>query len=217
MTAPATGRISRGFSWAHQALDIVNAYRTPIKALEAGLVSYVGQMGSGFSNAGNVVQIGNPEGNGHRLCHLDSFIVKKGQAVVEGQVVGYMGFTGFTIPRGIGGTHLHLIIFRAGKRVDPANYINVNPGIAPVPSRMPAVGSVIRLTAGINRTTFRAGTTTEAGTIRPTDGTFKYTVYGYDPRFSNRILINSRSAGGNGVALALFYTDGAIIKGWTAI
>jgi hypothetical protein len=85
---------------------------------------------------------------------------------------------------------------------------------APVVVGMPNIGSQIKLTKGTTRNTFKAGTTTVAGTIRVTDETFIYTVHGYDPKYPNRILINSKSAGGNGVALALFYTNGARIDGW---
>ena len=217
MRSPVSGRISRGFSWYHTALDIVNTYRTAIRAPEAGKVTYVGQMGSGLNNAGNVVQIGNPAGNAHRLCHLDSYIVKNGQTVTEGQVVGYMGYTGYTIPSGIGGTHLHWIVFRAGKRANPLNFVSVPSGSPSVPSKMPAVGSRIQILNGYTRTTFKAGTTTVAGTIKATDNGYVYTVRGYDPKYSNRILINSASAGGNGVALALFYTSGQRIEGWTVV
>ena len=91
----------------------------------------------------------------------------------------------------------------------------LRPKVARPASKMPAIGSVIRLTKGISRTTFRAGTTTAVGIIRPTDNTsFVYTVRAYDPRYPNRILINSKSAGGDGVALALFYTNGTKIDGW---
>jgi murein DD-endopeptidase MepM/ murein hydrolase activator NlpD len=215
MTSPTWGRISQRFHLWHTALDITNSYRTPIKAPEAGKVTFVGQMGSGTSNAGLVVQIGDPSGNGHRLCHLDSFIVKTGQSVTQGQVVGYMGYTGFTIPAGIKGTHLHWVMFRGGKRVDPLNYVSVPTGPDPIPAKMPAVGATINITKGTTRGTFRAGTTTVAGTIKATDNTFNYLVRGYDPKYPNRILINSASAGGNGVALALYYTNGTRIEGWT--
>jgi hypothetical protein len=215
MTSPTWGRISQGFSLLHTAVDIVNAYRTPIKAPEAGKVTYVGQMGSGLSNAGLVVQIGDPRGNAHRLCHLDSFIVRAGQTVTEGQVVGYMGYTGFTIPAGIGGTHLHWVMFRNGRRVNPLNFVTVPSGPAPIPAKMPAVGQWINITKGTTRTTFVAGTATVAGRIVATDNAFNYLVRGYDPKFPNRILINSASGGGNGVSLALYYHSGARIEGWT--
>jgi hypothetical protein len=215
MTSPTWGRISQRFHWYHTALDIVNTYRTPIKAPESGKVTFVGQMGSGTANAGLVVQIGNPAGNAHRLCHLDSYIVKVGQTVTEGQIVGYMGYTGFTIPTGIGGTHLHWIVFRNGKRTDPLQFVSVPTGPAPIPAKMPAVGQTINITKGTTRTTFRAGTTTVAGQIVATDTLFNYTVRGYDPRYPNRVLINSKSGGGDGVALALYYTNGEKISGWT--
>ncbi len=85
-------------------------------------------------------------------------------------------------------------------------------------SGMPPVNSRIQLIAGSGtRDTFHAGTTNKAGTINPTDNTFNYLVRGYDPKYPNRIIINSASAGGNGVALALYYTNGSIIPGWKKI
>lgn len=88
---------------------------------------------------------------------------------------------------------------------------------APAASKMPAVGSKIRLLPGQTRTTFRAGTTTVAGHIKVTDNSYIYTVRGYDPKYPNRIIINSRTAGGDGVALALYYTNGSLIEGWVKV
>lgn len=124
MTSPTYGRISQKFWVLHKALDIVNALNTPIVAPVAGKVTFVGRMGSGVNNAGNVVQIGDTN-NGHRLCHLNKYVVKAGQTVKEGQLVGYMGYTGFTIPAGVRGTHLHWIMFKNGSRVNPLNYVSV--------------------------------------------------------------------------------------------
>lgn len=88
----------------------------------------------------------------------------------------------------------------------------------PGPSQaMPPIGSVIKLAPGTKRTTFRAGSTVGAGVIYARDDSYSYEVRGYDPVFKNRILINSKSAGGDGVGLALFYTDGKRIDGWTTI
>lgn len=80
--------------------------------------------------------------------------------------------------------------------------------------QMPPVGSKIQLIPVDTRTTFRAGTTTQAGTIHVSDNSFIYTVRGYDSKYPGRIIINSASAGGDGVALALYYTSGALIPGW---
>lgn len=222
MTSPTYGRISQGFWLLHKAVDVTNALNTPIVAPVAGKVTYVGQMGSGVNNAGLVVQIGDTR-NGHRLCHLNKFVVKAGQTVKEGQIVGYMGYTGFTIPRGVGGTHLHWIMFKNGQRVDARKYVRI-PATKPKPPapkppakpkyNMPKVGQKIQLIPKQKRGTFKAGTTKVAGTINVTNNTFIYTVRGYDKKYPNRILINSASAGGNGVALALYYTNGKNIGGW---
>lgn len=87
----------------------------------------------------------------------------------------------------------------------------------PPKTNMPPVGSKIQLIPKDVRNTYRAGTTTKAGTIRVTDNTFIYTVRGYDPVYGGRVLINSASAGGNGVALALYYTNGVRVDGWKQI
>lgn len=89
----------------------------------------------------------------------------------------------------------------------------------PVPpsGKMPPVGSKIQLSPGTTRTTFQAGTTNIAGVIRVTDSSFVYTVRGYDPKFQYRVLINSKTGGGDGVALALYYVSGAIIPGWKVV
>lgn len=79
---------------------------------------------------------------------------------------------------------------------------------------MPPVGTVIQLLPGFQRTTFRAGTGIGAGVINPKDNSYVYTVRGYDPVYKNRVLINSKSAGGDGIALALYYVSGKVIPGW---
>ena len=85
---------------------------------------------------------------------------------------------------------------------------------APPAYNMPPVGSRIQLIPRQQRTTFKAGTTTRAGSINVNANDFVYLVRGYDKKFPNRIIINSKSAGGNGVALALAYTNGVRIDGW---
>lgn len=92
--------------------------------------------------------------------------------------------------------------------------------VAPTPPAgldMPAIGSRIQLIPKDVRTTFKAGTASKAGVINVTDNTFKYVVRGYDAKYPGRILINSASAGGDGVGLALYYVGGAKIPGWQRI
>jgi len=81
---------------------------------------------------------------------------------------------------------------------------------APQTSKMPPVGSQVKFT--VPRTAFVAGTTTVKGTLQPDIRI----VRGYDPKYPNRILVNSASVG-NGVAVALYYTSGVKIDGWTQV
>lgn len=88
------------------------------------------------------------------------------------------------------------------------------PPPAPVPVKMPPLHSSIQILKGYTRTTFRPGTDTEAGKIKAVNDSFYYHVRGYDTKFPYRIIINSATGGGNGVALALYYKDGKRIEGW---
>jgi hypothetical protein len=101
----------------------------------------------------------------------------------------------------------------------PTKAFNVKRPVAPAPSRpgLPSIGQSIKLIPKIVRTTYHAGTSNLAGTINAINDNFVYVVRGYDPKFPGRIIINSASAGGNGVALALFYVGGARIDGWKVV
>jgi len=152
-----------------------------------------------------------------RFAHLSRVSVKAGQNVAEGTQLGVTGNTGITT-----GPHLHYDARVLGTAWNSSfsNYRDPDAIIAQAIANerprpvMPAVGSLIQLIPKDKRTTFRAGTTTRAGTIDVKDNTYVYTVRGYDSRYPGRIIINSASAGGNGVALALYYTNGVRIPGW---
>lgn len=103
-----------------------------------------------------------------------------------------------------------------GESINEVRVIEHVPDPVPTP-KMPPVGSKVQLIPVDTRTTYRAGTTTMAGKIHVTDNTFVYTVRGYDLNYPGRILINSASAGGDGVALALYYTNGQVVPGWKVI
>lgn len=128
MILPASGAVTQGFSNDHQAVDIDNVIGTPIYAPEAHKVSAVGQMGSGTSDAGLVVQLGNTTDRAHRLCHLSRAVVRVGDNVAEGQLVGYMGNSGYVIKGKNGdGSHLHWIMWVNGVRVDGRKYVTKTP------------------------------------------------------------------------------------------
>lgn len=161
------------------------------------------------------------DGNGRiwRFLHLS------GQGTLmahvnEGDVIGLSGNTGSTST----GPHLHCDVRKANTLWNDSFYNYYNPEAlfavptpTPPASGMPGVGSKIQLIPTQQRTTFKAGTTQVVGQIKVTDNTFIYTVRGYDPVYKGRILINSSSAGGDGISLALYFTSGAVIPGWKLI
>ena len=131
MISPSSGVVTQGFSGSHPAVDYAYngggtaSYGQPIVAPEAGRVTYVGQMGTGVNDAGTVVQIvAGPRT--HRLCHLipTSLTVRADQQVSQGQQVGQMGYSGYVIPAGMQGSHLHWVMEINGRRVDGRQYIN---------------------------------------------------------------------------------------------
>jgi len=99
---PTVGQISQGIH-PYNAIDIANKCgTTPIYAAAGGIV----QSRIGYSPiSGNHVRILHPNGIVTFYGHLSKILVSAGQKVSQGQVIGYMGNTGYTI--GITGCHLH--------------------------------------------------------------------------------------------------------------
>ena len=182
------------FGWMHGGQDYPAPTGSQVVAPHGGTVVLARRNGS----AGNEVRIANG-GMVTRLLHLNSFVVKVGQAVSEGQPVGTSGNTGFST-----GSHLHWGLSINGKYVNPILYITPP---KPPTSKMPAIGSSVVFT--VPRTAFVAGTTTVKGTLAPDTRI----VRGYDPKYPYRILVNS-AAVGQGVAVALYDFAGVRIPGW---
>lgn len=116
---PVRGIITTRFSpVTHPGIDIANNSGTPIVAAQAGLVYFAGWSPYGY---GNFVQIEHGEGRQSHYAHLSRFIVKYGDFVQQGQVIGYMGSTGNST-----GPHLHFELVQNGQYIDPLNYLPQN-------------------------------------------------------------------------------------------
>ncbi len=97
---PTSGYISQGLHW-HNAIDIANNCGTPIYASASGVVQK-----TGYHNvAGNYVRIEHSNGIVTFYGHLSGISVSSGQNVNQGQMIGSMGNTGYTI--GPTGCHVH--------------------------------------------------------------------------------------------------------------
>lgn len=98
----------------HDALDIGAAPNTPVLAPAAGKVT-----AAGFDpRMGNVVNIDHGYGIRTQYGHLDKILVKNGQRVKRGDVIGHVGSTGHTT-----GPHLHYLVKVNNQSVNPIRYI----------------------------------------------------------------------------------------------
>ncbi len=97
----------------HIGLDYRCRLGDPIVASDAGVVVFAG-WGGGY---GNLVRVSH--GNGYQTYygHFDSFAVGCGEPVVQGQILGYCGTTGYST-----GPHLHYEIRMNGVPQNPALY-----------------------------------------------------------------------------------------------
>lgn len=101
---PRKSPISGAQEW-HTGIDLVKAHRDPIYSFVAGEVIFAseGKSGSGFGGYGIVVAVRCPKtGHLHVYAHLDAAVVKVGQQVERGQMIGRQGNTGQST-----GSHLH--------------------------------------------------------------------------------------------------------------
>lgn len=107
---PFTGKLS----W-HSGLDL-RAKNEPAYAMMDGIVEKIGY----DNRSGNYVTL--RHGNYHvSYCHLSSIIVRKGEYVYPGIIVGVTGDTGRST-----GSHLHLTCKKNGKSINPAILFTTN-------------------------------------------------------------------------------------------
>lgn len=99
---PVEGIISQGPHGAFgAAIDISNSCGKPIVAAAGGTIQRTGLIPVG----GNIITILHPNGVVTYYGHLSVILVSPGQAVAQGQIIGYVGNTGYTV--GATGCHLH--------------------------------------------------------------------------------------------------------------
>lgn len=100
----------------HYGVDLSGSKGTPIKATRSGKVTTA----AFGSSAGYHVKIDHGDGFTSIYMHMTHYIVKAGDTVEAGEVIGYMGSTGTST-----GNHLHFGITYKGNYVNPAKYIDI--------------------------------------------------------------------------------------------
>lgn len=121
---PTKGWLSRGYGMKndpftgyrrlHRGMDISNNTGTPIIAPAEGRVKAV----MTDRGMGKMVVIDHGYGFISRYGHMSKILVKRGQTLARGDVIGKMGSTGYST-----GPHLHYEIWKSGKVLNPQDYI----------------------------------------------------------------------------------------------
>lgn len=121
---PVRGFFSHGYGWRkdpftgerefHQGVDIVADRGTPVVATADGVVTRATR----YMGYGKMVHISHGYGMATRYGHLNEILVRPGQRVSRGDVIGRVGSTGRST-----GPHLHYEVFKAGRREDPRRYL----------------------------------------------------------------------------------------------
>ena len=99
----------------HAGEDIGAPSGTPILAADSGTVA----VATYSSSYGNYVTIYHSNGDYTLYAHMSSLAVSAGQSVTQGDVIGYVGSTGWA-----NGPHLHFEIRVNGSTVDPLSYFS---------------------------------------------------------------------------------------------
>ncbi|WP_071776986.1 M23 family metallopeptidase [Synechococcus sp. PCC 7335] len=126
MARPSNGYVSSAYGnqryyngifaegYYHRGVDYAAGNGSPIYAPAAGRIALVGRESDGFVLNGNTLGIDHGQGVTSVMIHLSGFAVNEGDMVQQGQLIGYMGATGFAT-----GPNLHWGLFVNGISVDP--------------------------------------------------------------------------------------------------
>lgn len=101
----------------HAGTDMAGAMGEPIYAAASGRVLQAGRSG-GY---GNLVELSHGKGIDTRYGHLSAILVKPGETVTQGQLIGRMGSTGRST-----GTHLHYEVRIDGHAVNPRPFLEAS-------------------------------------------------------------------------------------------
>ena len=98
----------------HSGVDIASDPGKPVKATADGIVSFSGWSGG----SGNLVALEHGFGYSTYYAHNKMLVVKVGQKVKRGDIIGYIGSTGNST-----GPHVHYEVWRDSKPMNPSAYL----------------------------------------------------------------------------------------------
>ena len=98
----------------HNGMDFSAKSGTPIYATGNGKIAKTRKSRRGY---GNHVIIDHGYGYKTIYAHMKKYIVKRGQKVKRGEIIGYVGNTGTSVA-----PHLHYEVHKDGKKINPVNF-----------------------------------------------------------------------------------------------
>ncbi|AEH45532.1 Peptidase M23 [Thermodesulfatator indicus DSM 15286] len=111
----------------HSGIDIVARYGAPVRATADGVVYRVG-----YTRAlGRYVKIRHAHGFMTVYGHLRKYVVKRGERVQKGEIIGYVGNTGRST-----GPHVHYEIRRWGRSLNPLRFVRAEKKLAKITSKV---------------------------------------------------------------------------------
>lgn len=127
ITNKGLSRLASGFGYRihpiykvkkmHWGIDFSAPRGTPIYATGDGKVRLAKKsyLKTGY---GNQVEIDHGYGFKTKYAHMQTFVVKRGENIKRGQLIGYVGSSG-----GSTAPHVHYEIIKNGKKINPIQYI----------------------------------------------------------------------------------------------
>ena len=100
----------------HNGVDLAVAQGTPVYATKSGTVT-TATFSSGY---GYYVTINHGDGFSSLYGHMTHYTVSSGDYVNQGDLIGYVGSTGYST-----GPHLHFTMFYNGATVNPMDYVSI--------------------------------------------------------------------------------------------
>jgi murein DD-endopeptidase MepM/ murein hydrolase activator NlpD len=123
----------RGRAAMHAGIDLAGPLGTAIYATADAIVGR-SEWANGY---GNLIELSHGRGIQTRYGHLTRSIVKAGQRVKRGELIGYMGSTGRST-----GSHLHYEVRIDGKAVNPVPFMEAGEYLLAVQQRAAAAVKV---------------------------------------------------------------------------
>jgi len=106
--------VYKGIKKMHEGIDFTAPVGTDIRATGEGTVKIIENSRRGY---GNMIVIDHGFGYTTVYAHLSKILVKKGQKIKRGEIIGKVGNTGKSV-----GPHLHYEVRRNGRAINPIHY-----------------------------------------------------------------------------------------------